>query len=354
MRILMISLRYPPAIGGAELALARLAAALAQRGCLVDVIAGAAEGEGHADLPAGVRLHRVRLPGRHAAGLTFAWRALKVSLRLGSIDIVHAHSATAPAAAAMLIARIRRAPLVVKPTSGMVGGNLGDVTSRPLGNLRVSVLRSAAAHFVAVSREIAQSLMDDWRIPPDRIHAIPNGVPVSADDSRRSRSGSMDSTRFLFVGRIDSVKGADLLIDAWIEAREPGTLTVVGDGPLREVLERVAPRSVRFVGPVDDARVYYLENDVFVLPSRREGLSNALLEACAAGLPVIATDVGGTSSVLGRYGCLIPPDDLSSLAGALLDPPDAATPQEALADYSIDRVAEQHLDLYASLVSRRG
>jgi glycosyltransferase involved in cell wall biosynthesis len=110
---------------------------------------------------------------------------------------------------------------------------------------------------------------------------------------------------------------------------------IVGDGPLRADLERQATTlgvrdDVAFTGSVADVRGPLAAMDVFVLPSRAEGLSNALLEAMATARPVIATAVGGTGEALegGATGLLVPPGDARALAtaavGLLKDPARAA------------------------------
>jgi len=132
------------------------------------------------------------------------------------------------------------------------------------------------------------------------------------------------------VGRLEERKGHEHFLRAAraMLAAANGLrpqVVIVGDGPLRGRLARQAgelgvAESVRFTGAVEDVRVPLAAMDVFVLPSRAEGMSNALLEAMAAGLPVVATAVGGTSEVLdaGRTGLLVPPDDASALATEIL------------------------------------
>ncbi len=109
-------------------------------------------------------------------------------------------------------------------------------------------------------------------------------------------------------------------------AREHSDLVVVvaGDGPLREDLVKRAQRSaadVRFMGWVDDLPRLYASLDVVVLTSRNEGTPVALIEASAAGRPVVATDVGGVSDVVrdGYTGILVPPMDVAAVSAALDD-----------------------------------
>jgi glycosyltransferase involved in cell wall biosynthesis len=132
------------------------------------------------------------------------------------------------------------------------------------------------------------------------------------------------SFRLVVIGRLTEIKGQDVLIEAvGLLQRGPlmVELTVVGDGPMRAELEArcvslgIAER-VRFVGAQGDVLPYLHSADLFVLPSRSEGVSVALLEAMAAGLPVVATRVGGTPEVTGpgMGAILVSPDDPHALA----------------------------------------
>ncbi|HUP70232.1 MAG TPA: glycosyltransferase, partial [Acidimicrobiales bacterium] len=207
--------------------------------------------------------------------------------------------------------------------------------------------------FVAVSAGIADDLERTWRVPATRVTRIANPIDL-ARFAPGPRPTPDSLPRFLYVGRLHRSKGVDVLIEAWTRAGEPGSLTIVGDGPERVLLEEAAPPSVCFAGGVPDTAPWYRGADVFVLPSRREGLSNALLEAVASGLPVIATDVGETRAVLGGAGRVVPPGDIPALAAALAAPPPSPSPLESFAArYGAAQVATRHLDLYRELRDRR-
>src|SRR6185369_13157214 len=133
------------------------------------------------------------------------------------------------------------------------------------------------------------------------------------------------------VGRLEQRKGQDVLLAAIerLKSRRPAPHLLVGDGPAASDLRKRAEalgvaKLVRFTGTLDDVRPALAAMDVFTLPSREEGMSNALMEAMAAAKPIVATDVGGNGEVLdrGRLGVLVPGDDALALAdavGALLD-----------------------------------
>jgi glycosyltransferase involved in cell wall biosynthesis len=168
-----------------------------------------------------------------------------------------------------------------------------------------------------------------------RTAVIPSGVDTDrfqpSDGATRARASlglPVDRPVIGTVGRLEPRKGTATLLAALAALRSAGahqpTLVVVGDGPLREGLARDATRlgiasHVRWLGDLTDVRPVLEALDVFVLPSRTEGMSNALLEAMAMALPVVATAVGGTPEVIadGQRGLLVPADDPEAMAAAV-------------------------------------
>jgi glycosyltransferase involved in cell wall biosynthesis len=184
--------------------------------------------------------------------------------------------------------------------------------------------------FIALSEEIEQELRDIG-VPRDRIVRIPNGVDTRRFrplDARR-RETLRAELRFtgrrvaLFIGRLESMKGVDALLDAWQDVRRSvpdALLVIMGYGALRASLQSRSVPDVRFVGVVDDPLPYLQAADCFVLPSLGEGLPVALLEAMATELPCVATSIGGTVDVIrpGIDGWLVRPQDSAALAKALV------------------------------------
>lgn len=235
------------------------------------------------------------------------------------------------------------------------------------------VVRSAEA--VVVVSDVLRAELLAAGTPPDRVHEIPNGVNADriADGARAGRQAVRaelglddDVPLILSLGRLSPEKGQDTALDAFAALDRPDArLLLVGDGASREALEaRCARRDlggrVVFAGWRDDPWACLGAADVFLLPSRSEGLPLALLEAMAAGIPAVATRVGAVGEVLedGACGLVIDPDDPASLATALrevLSDPDAA---KARADraarrvrdtYSVAAQARRLEALYASL-----
>ena len=212
-----------------------------------------------------------------------------------------------------------------------------DGTSRKYRALR-RMLSPAINRFVTVSEELRHWLTGTVGIPARKVQRICNGV-----DIRRFRSAPQHDRRILppelfprgsvvigTVTRFSPIKDPLLLVRAFIEARRaPGgadlRLAMIGDGELRrEALELLqgagAADAAWLPGSRDDIAELLQEMDVFVLGSRREGISNTLLEAMSSGLPIVATATGGNLELVadGATGRLVPPADADALARALL------------------------------------
>lgn len=223
-------------------------------------------------------------------------------------------------------------------------------------------LRHAAA-VVAVSEEgRAQALAAG--VLAARVHVVPNAIDVegvartaaAAREARRAAWGlPADALAVLCLGRLSPEKGQALLLDAWARLPEHGlpadlaaraVLLLVGDGADRAALEaraRPDPR-VRLLGWRDDPHACLGAADLLVLPSSREGLPLAVLEAMAAGVPVLATAVGGVPEALeqGACGRLVPPGDARALAAALTELLAAPAERARLGAAARDRVARLH------------
>jgi glycosyltransferase involved in cell wall biosynthesis len=170
-----------------------------------------------------------------------------------------------------------------------------------------------------VLNEFARARFTSGGLPPDRIRVKPNFVP---DPGRRTVPAGSSPT-VLYVGRLSSGKGVEVLVDAWRRLDEgPLELVIIGDGPLREPLQRRPAARLRFEGqlPAAEVRSRMLEARALVLPSVwYEGQPMAVLEALAAGLPVLGADIGGMPELLAPLGrdWLVTPGMVASWAESL-------------------------------------
>jgi glycosyltransferase involved in cell wall biosynthesis len=243
------------------------------------------------------------------------------------------------------------------------------------------VLGRSIDWIVAVSEITRQRLVDFLDLPANKVVVVPNAVELDryAQPDSLSRIEVLGSVGIpasaLVIGsaaRLAPQKGLSYLIDAVPEicAREPTVhVVLIGDGPLRAQLEAQADRlgvedRVHFVGFTKDVPRWLNALDVFVLPSLFEGLPLSILEAMAAGLPVVATAVDGTPEAVddGVTGILIPPEDSRAIAEAvlrLLQNPKLRTEQgraarERAGQFSLETLAQRISGLYGvSLEQRR-
>jgi sugar transferase (PEP-CTERM/EpsH1 system associated) len=232
---------------------------------------------------------------------------------------------------------------------------------------------------VCVSERVAEFAARTIGIPPAKLVVIPNGVPLEdfqPGDRSRARVELGIPLRAVVagtVGRLQPVKGTSYLLEAWalLASDHPDAiLLLVGGGPQQAALERMSRRlgiseRVRFLGDRADVPDLLRGMDVFALPSVWEGMPNAVLEAMAVGLPVVATAVGGTPEVVvdGVTGLLVPSGDSDALAQSiarLLCDPDLrykmgqAGRERVVNHFSVERTVEQTERLYEQLLVEKG
>jgi len=222
---------------------------------------------------------------------------------------------------------------------------------------------------VPVSEDAAQVARTLDGVSPDRVQVIRNGIEIV---DRPAPPAAEARWNAVHVARLDFVKDQATLLRAarLVANREPRfRLDIVGDGEERLALTRLAAELsledvVRFHGFQDEVRPFLERAGVFVLPSLSEGIALTLLEAMAAELPVVATDVGGNREVVtpGVTGLLVPPRDPRALAEAILsimaDPGRARTFGEAgrarvVRDFSLGQTVLQYEALYSRLLQNR-
>lgn len=305
-----------------------------------------------------------RMAGRAAYRVPLAAAAvlrLAAELRRERTDVLHAflpHSFLAAAAARW----IGRVPVLVAGRRSLAKGayDRRSVLALVRAANRVTDLVIANADAVAADARSVE------RLAPSKIVTVYNGIADQAFDPVPAASLAADTPVVLCIANLIWYKGHRYLLQAAATLRERGTactLVLAGDGPERESLELMAAElslDARFLGHRTDIGALLARADVCVLPSVTEGLSNAVMEAMAAGKAVVATDVGGNGELLreGR-GVLVPPRDADALARAITrilgDPVFAVALGAKARRWSrthlrADAMVERHLQLYARLL----
>lgn len=220
---------------------------------------------------------------------------------------------------------------------------------------------------VANCEAVRDDTIRQERLNPDKIVVVRNGLPPSAFADRVPADLGTRSPVVLCVANLIGYKGHRYLLKAATILRRRGvdfSLVLVGDGPQRGRLERLAAElqlPARFLGARSDVPALLAAADIVVLASLHEGLSNSLLEAMAAGKPVVATDVGGNREALDEAGLIVPPADTVGLASAmerLLRNPELArrlgdlARRRASTVFPIGAMVDQHIEIYESLYRR--
>ena len=220
----------------------------------------------------------------------------------------------------------------------------------------------------SVSRQLRADLVTHLRVPEGRFEVIYNGVDVARiaaadrDGARRAMGVGDREVVIGSVGRLVSVKNYELLLRAFGSVPAPARLVLIGEGPERAKLESLAASTgiaarTTFLGHREDVADLLVGLDVFVLPSRSEGMSNTLLEAMAAGVPAIASDVGGNREIIedGQSGLLFTTEDdaglLERLCHLVGDPARRAAlgragRERVMRDFSMDAMIGKYEALY--------
>src|SRR5579863_3061434 len=304
-----------------------------------------------------------------------AWQLLRLAgfLRREHFDVVHTHD---------LWSNLLGVPAAFLARVPVIISSQRDLSHLPWyqGKRRVWLRRIQSLSTIVLTNAgpNREQLIREGHLRPEKIRVVRNGVDLKKFD--RSPGGSSvvsadagDGKRIVLVGNMTSeVKGHDVLIKAApVILREfPGTrFILMGDGAYRkqfeaQVGELELKASFIFLGGRQDVPEILAECDLGVLPSKAEGLSNALLEYMAAGLATVATDVGGNAEIVkdGITGLLVPPDSDEFLANAVLRflrDPDLArrlgySGKEYIRQtFSFDKLVEQVEGLYSELLCRR-
>lgn len=302
------------------------------------------------------------------------WRDLRALVRLVRLirreryDVVHAHS-TKAGVLGRLAARLAGVPVVLFTAHGWAFTEGRAWWKRMALALVERFCGWLSTRLVCVSRH-DHELALRFHVATGRLVTIRPGVDPGRFDrvdprAVRAGLGIRSGPVIGFIGRLARPKEPLHLLEAFSRLSQ-GTLLMVGTGPLRPKVERFVRRHaledrVLLVGPRENVPDLLAAMDIFVLPSRWEGLPLAIIEAMMAGLPVLATGVGGVPELVedGVTGLLVPPRDPEALAWALArllsDPPvrrrmGAAGREKAVREFRLDRMLEETSRLYKELL----
>lgn len=382
-RLVLITRRFWPLVGGAELVMARLAAAFQAAGASTLILTARWQPDWPHEIEHhGVRVVRLRNSPQRVWGTWRYMQAIRAWLKShrGEFDLAYVSMLKHDAYAALTAAQKFPFPVAVRAEcAGLTGDCHWQLQARFGQRIKRRCMHASAliAPGPAVERELIAA-----GYPRERIHYISNGVNVSRPRDSAGRAAARAALAevhpalaapdaapiVVYTGRLNPVKGLDDLVAAWpdVLSRHPAArLWLVGEGPERDRLIRLSKDlglsgHVVLPGPFDDVDDFLQAADIFVLPSREEGMSMALLEAMAAGLPVVASAIPANQVLIedGLQGRLVPTGAPSVLAATICEvlsqPQQAAALGEqararVAARYSLDKMVEDHLALFSQL-----
>jgi glycosyltransferase involved in cell wall biosynthesis len=387
LRVLLVTGAYAPEISSGGLQSQMVAAALADRVEFHVLTTAVDPGLPRRSEVDGVPVSRVAVNADSLLSKVTA--AAPMLIEVGELmrntDVVHLHGYSQKNLPVTAFAKVLRVPVVLSlHTAGF---------DEPAAIRRQGALARWALEAVSLYVTVSPGLVEACTaagLPAGKIRHVPNGVdtrrfrpaaPAERATIRQSLGLPTDSPIVLFVGFFSREKQPHVLFDAWLQLQQRGlasTLVFVGakksayfevDRGLADTLRARAQQAgvsdrLVFADPTPRIDDYYRSADVFALPSSREGLPVALLEAMATGLPVVASRLPGSTDTIvdeGRTGMLVTPGDASAIAGAikalLSDRESAATMGRAArlrveSDFGADRTARGWLDAYLSVAPR--
>ena len=289
-------------------------------------------------------------------------------------DVLHSHMvhANLMARALRLIAPI---PALVSTIHSVHEGGWLRMAAYRLTNRLVD-------HMTVVSQAAADRVIGEGIVPKELLTVVPNGVdteqirnmPAGSREGLRTSLGLGDQFVWLAVGRFETAKDYPNMLRAFARVRQQrpdAVLLLVGRGSLREKTEALAGElklggAVRFLGVRTDVPLIMSAADAYVMSSAWEGMPMVLLEAAAAGLPIVATAVGGNREVVldGESGLLVPPRDDEALGSAMVRLSGFSEShrrsmgdrghEHVRAQYGLKRVAERWEAIYREVLASKG
>ncbi|MEW4565916.1 glycosyltransferase family 4 protein [Bremerella sp. JC770] len=387
LRLALVTRRFWPLVGGAEMVMANLAEELTRQGHQVQLLTA----QWHPDWPKQIS-HRgipvIRLPNPSVRG----WGTVRYMMSLGrwlraqqsQLDAVYISMLKHSAVVATSRLQGSKVPVILRAEGS---GETGDCAFHESANFGHRIRRTCqqADGFVAPSQQIFDE-MASTGFSRDKIRFIPNGVRVgpmrSAQQRREARAALAAANPILtlaesaplvvFTGRLHPGKGLTKIVRAWpyVLQRFPmARLWLIGEGPQEgELASLVGAMGLQsriiLPGAFDTVEDVLAAADAFVLPSLHEGMSIALLEAMAAALPCVVSDIPGNRILIDHddTGIVFPVDDVSALAGSLIRVIEnqqlatdlgGAARSRVIEHFSLERTAADHVDYFRSLMEQK-
>lgn len=322
--ILFVVDQLPRTLGGGERIVLKLASLLPEYGYRASILTFAADRESQALKSPPCPIYLLPLRRTYDLHAFRAALALRRFLKDQHIQITQTFFESSDLWAGLIAKKTTRSKLIwSRRDMGILREGKHHVAYRLMAGVPDAVF--------AVAEQVRRHCIDVDRVDPARVKTIYNGLDLSAWTAAAKSTGQPNEIHIATVGNIRRVKGHDVLIKAAAEVIQQcpnATFSIAGDimepGYFAELQALVnglgLTNRFHFAGNITGLHEYLSASDIFVLPSRSEGFSNAIIEAMAASLPVVATDVGGNAEAVkeGVNGFIVPPDNPTQLAEAIL------------------------------------
>lgn len=337
MKLLMLNSEYPPLGGGQGNANKAMMSEFAKTDIQIDLIT-ASSGKKHKEINGNIRLFFLNI-GKEEKNflfqsskelITYSIKAFRFATKLikqataknSKYDAIVAWSGVPAGFIAMMLSFIFRIPYVV-----LLRGADVPFYDKRWAKLDKFVFRFLSPYIwkkslltIANSQSLRELAYKTYR--KKKIDLIYNGIDLERYTNKSDIK--MTPMQIIAVGRLNKIKGFDLLIQAVAGLKVPCQLVIAGDGPEKENLENLArmlgvESKVILLGRLEKEQLisFYQESSVFCMSSYNEGMSNAMLEAIACGLPVVTTQVGGATELVKGNGVIVPCGDSFALQSAL-------------------------------------
>ncbi len=349
MNILHVSANYYPEIGGHAASVPYLVRELIKKGHETSVLTLGVSGFPRFDVLDGIPVYRSkRIPGYYYIAPFAVLKSLAMGLEArrivekDNIEIIHSHSINVNAIAGIIGTKFKDVKKVTKFPGDLAWELLSLIRYKDedpetfLGknNLPIRSLeffqRKICEQYdlvLAPSRYMKMSLMKYSSVEESKIEVVYNGMvnyeyPKDKIETLRSRLLGKNRVLLISACRMVPWKGIEYLIDALRLMQNDIKLILIGDGPMRDKLQKKAEGlNIEFLGriPHEEVQAYIRASDLYILPSIYEPSSHALLDCLVTQTPIIATNVGGTPEIIsnGKTGLLIKDRDSVEIAGAI-------------------------------------
>jgi len=322
MRIGMIIPSFAPVVGGAEKQLEGLLPSLGKLGISALVFTRMVENQDQVQKEESYSIYRLNsyVP-KVGFGISLFIKLIKFR---SNYDILHCHSLSGQASIVSLLAgRLIKKPVILKVTRSGKNSQLNELQQSYFGKIILWIIKNTATKFIAITEDV-KSELEQVGVCHSKIIEIPNGVDLIEPKIYEEKY----QLNIVTVGRLINRKRIDMLVEAFSEILPSirASLIIAGSGPNKKTLMSLVEKknikeSITFTDQIYKSEItkILIEADIFVLPSDSEGMSNALLEAMSASLPVLVANIPANQSLISNAENGILFDDYLSMRDSLLN-----------------------------------